>query len=320
MKQEPTTTQNDFSKRLKAVCFGTMVNSVAVTPFDVLKVRLQSQLNVSEPVPKLPLNYSFAKTRNFIRHSHGAIRSADHFEGILDGIATITRQEGILKLWRGITPTLLLVIPNTIIYFHAYEELRDVFKRYGLGNSSSFLAGSIARTFAVTCISPIELFRTRMQSYGKKGTFADVYSGIRSMIQKEGLLSLWRGLPPTLWRDVPFSGIYWFCYEGFKRKFHLILGEPSSNFNTFGSSFAAGALSGAIAAAITTPFDVAKTIKQVSYAKGVANKQSTHQLLINLYKNEGVAGLTKGIQARIAKCAPSCAILIGTYELGKKIF
>ena len=213
-----------------------------------------------------------------------------------------------------------MAIPNTIIYFHAYEELRNIFMDSGIGSSSSLLAGSLARTFAVACISPIELFRTRMQSYGRRGTIRDVFYGIRLMIKNNGISSLWRGLPPTLWRDVPFSGIYWFCYENFKQRLNLMFGAPGSSIETFSYSFVSGAMSGAIAATITTPFDVVKTIKQVSLARGILDNQTTVQILIRLYKTEGIAGLTKGIQARVAKCAPSCAILIGTFELGKKIF
>ena len=64
---------------------------------------------------------------------------------------------------------------------------------------------------AATVISPLELFRTRMQSVhtdtkGNAGLFRGVSQGIVAMVRSEGVLSLWRGLAPTLWRDVPFSG------------------------------------------------------------------------------------------------------------------
>lgn len=41
---------------------------------------------------------------------------------------------------------------------------------------------------------------------GNSGLFRGVFQGVVTMVQQEGVLSLWRGLAPTLWRDVPFSG------------------------------------------------------------------------------------------------------------------
>lgn len=65
--------------------------------------------------------------------------------------------------------------------------------------------------FAVTVISPIELVRTKMQS--EQLTYKQVRHAISGTIQHGGVLSLWKGLGPTLLRDVPFSGrIKYTCY------------------------------------------------------------------------------------------------------------
>lgn len=76
-----------------------------------------------------------------------------------------------------------------------------------------------------------------MQS--KKMTYSEMNTAIRTVIQTQGILGLWRGLPPTILRDVPFSGIYWTCYENIKSYFQVK--EP-----TFGFSFFAGAVSGSV--------------------------------------------------------------------------
>ena len=147
-----------------------------------------------------------------------------------------------------------------------------------------------------------------------------------SMVSADGIGSLWRGLPPTLWRDVPFSGIYWFTYEALRGAF-VDIAQPgaaaavqSSNGREFVNAFSCGAVAGAVAAALTTPFDVVKTIRQVSLSRGETEPFSLVKMLVQLWRREGIAGLTKGIEARVAKCAPSCAVLIGCFELGKKIF
>lgn len=55
----------------------------------------------------------------------------------------------------------------------------------------------------------------------------------------EGILGLWRGLGPSLFRDVPFSGIYWMIYESLKA--HNDVKVP-----TFWFSFIGGAVAGSV--------------------------------------------------------------------------
>jgi len=80
----------------------------------------------------------------------------------------IIKYEGAAALWKGLSPALLMSVPANVIYFVGYDYLRDLIKPYTLTDSNSdcspLVAGAVARTIAVTMISPIELFRTRLQA------------------------------------------------------------------------------------------------------------------------------------------------------------
>lgn len=121
--------------------------------------------------------------------------------------------------------------------------------------------------------------------------YVEVGNALRTMIEAQGYRGLWRGLGPTLYRDVPFSGIYWTSYEGIKSLWGIHQ-TPS-----FSESFMAGAISGCVsvchylnsfyyilffnlmnanifdnkfiqmAALCTTPFDVIKTHKQIEFGE-----------------------------------------------------
>lgn len=132
------------------------------------------------------------------------------------------------------------------------------------------------------------------------------------MVQKEGPQALWRGLLPTMLRDVPFSGIYWMGYEKIKHRLHTHHGL--SHFQT---SFIAGASSGMIAAIITTPFDVVKTQRQVS---SDAEEARLGRILRNILQKDGTSGFFRGVVPRVVKVAPACAIMISSYEMGKHFF
>ncbi|PIK46743.1 putative solute carrier family 25 member 39 isoform X12, partial [Apostichopus japonicus] len=144
---------------------------------------------------------------------------------------------------------------------HTYDQLRIHFlQKFSHENRiyAPVLAGGISRVFAVSIINPLELIRTNMQS--KPLSYAELVSCIRTAVEVDGFVSLWRGLGPTLLRDVPFSAIHWFFYDYFRTKLHKYLDR---DIPTFSGAFICGALSGTIASIMTQPFDVVKTQRQV---------------------------------------------------------
>jgi solute carrier family 25 protein 39/40 len=115
-------------------------------------------------------------------------------------------------------------------------------------------------------------------------------------------MTLYRGWVSTVWRDVPFSMIYWFNYE--KLKTFLIRYKHSSvSLNSY-ETFICGATSGAVAAFITCPLDVVKTHRQVQLGeKDLVNKASnkTVNIIKQIYKVKGFSGLFAGRNLFISK-------------------
>ncbi|KAJ1986079.1 Carrier protein, mitochondrial [Dimargaris cristalligena] len=310
--------------------------------------------------------------------------SSRHITGTWDGFVKIFRHEGFTSLWRGLSPTLLMSVPTTVVYFVGYDHLRGYMGKR-LRNSpeldfyTPFVAGGIARAVSATLISPLELVRTRMQSSASH-SLPVVLRGLVDMAKTMGFSSLWRGLSPTLWRDIPFSSIYWTSYEVLKgrliensrrsRPHHGGRGTGTgagttsalhatdlSSSENFRISFISGALSGMLAATLTIPFDVAKTRRQVDMARRpvptsfftpkvthalpsllssssssslrtsahrseprASQSESTIRLMRRIVDQEGIPGLYRGLSARLIKVAPACAIMISSYEYGKRLF
>jgi solute carrier family 25 protein 39/40 len=78
------------------------------------------------------------------------------------------------------------------------------YKKTNLNPIIPGFAGGLARILAVIVTSPLELIRTKKMS--AKLSYKDLLQTLRESIKSDGLQSLWRGLVPTIWRDLPFSG------------------------------------------------------------------------------------------------------------------
>ena len=90
-------------------------------------------------------------------------------------------------------------------------------------------------------MSPLELLRTRIQA-SSNSSYRHIYGSIKTLVYENGFKSLWRGLSSTLWRDVPFSAIYWFSYE----KTFTLLKTNRLIDSDFLNSFTCGCLCGSV--------------------------------------------------------------------------
>lgn len=301
-------------ERVICATVGASLTVIATTPLDVLKTRVQAAAAL-RAVPDALINA-------------GGPRSAIQFA------VALVRREGVRALWRGLLPSLLMAVPSQALYFLVYDSLRGRLERQG-GHASivaPFVAGVASRTIVVVAMAPLELIRTQAMAF-RGVTRVPLLEALRAESRGSGL---WRGLIPTLVRDVPFSGIYWLTYESLnkslKRYFTGISSASSTDAEVtfcqtvcanWATSFMSGFIAGSLAATLTTPFDVIKTRLQLNNMSGggtTGERANFRATFLNVAKNEGIRGLFSGVGLRVARVGPACAIMISSYETGKRLF
>jgi len=300
---------------------GAMIVNTAMTPFDVVKIRLQrQQRDMADTLQRARTGYSGdTRTRQLHTAPSPQLRGAPHrrlYAGTLDAFVKIARQEGAGSLWSGLSPTLVLAVPRAVCYIPMYERLKRVILGQLEASSSCsappswvpLVAGGAARLVAVTVVSPLELVRTKVQS--QQLSWAEVRASLRQLVTSQGVRGLWSGYTATLLRDVPFSALYWPLYEAARQRLTL---DSSLAVN-----FVSGAVAGSVASAVTLPFDVIKTIKQIELGRGEA--RTNLAITRHLVSTQGPASLFSGLAPRLLKVAPACAVMISSYEFCKEFF
>ena len=125
------------------------------------------------------------------------------------------------------------------------------------------ILGFSARTVTVVTLLPVTVIKTRYES--GLFSYANVWTAFNRIYQDEGLKGSFRGLLPTLARDVPFSGLYYLFYSQLKSTF---IGTDNKSDSTQPlprsfKTFVAGLTAGLFASTITHPADVIKTRVQI---------------------------------------------------------
>uniref|UniRef100_A0A6U9PY69 Mitochondrial carrier protein n=2 Tax=Picocystis salinarum TaxID=88271 RepID=A0A6U9PY69_9CHLO len=237
---------------------------------------------------------------------------------VLRAFRSVLRMEGIAGLYRGVPAVALSAGPAHAVYFATYELAKEFLG----GNVDKYAPGAIGFAGAIATIgsdaifTPADVVKQRLQL--AHSPYKGVFDCVIRTFREEGIRAFFRSLPTTLVMNVPFTAVHFSVYESAKR----FMNNGDVENEGFSTQLAAGGLSGASAAAVTTPLDVVKTRLQT---QGVLNSQkyntvSILAMLRKLYAEEGFAGLTRGIRPRILFHAPSAAICWTTYETGKIFF
>lgn len=340
-------------QKMISACLGSFITSLVVTPFDVIRIRMQQQELLPANACCQVINKDVAKaaqTNGLTKHALKSLKPIQSSSGLFwvdknycktgpscsritstfQGFLVISKNEGLATLWRGLSLTLFMAVPSNIIYFTGYEYIRD--HSLLVDNPlNPLICGSMARTLSATFVAPLELMKTRLQSIpSDKSTtnmIRKLMTDLYSVVKTRGVKTLFTGLEITLWRDVPFSGIYWLSYEFLKARIGKSLKADFQNsandeWRVFATSFLAGSISGTIGAFFTNPFDVGKTRLQIvrESSDSSVKRPSMFKFLTGIYRKEGLGALYSGFAPRVFKIAPACAIMISSYEVGKRFF
>lgn len=290
-----------------------MITCFVVNPLDVIRVRMQQRSAMEHSVREFWHSCCEGGTCTKLGSSTEQCNRALTNWGVMRNVVS---EEGVSALWRGLPLNIVQAIPSNVIYYLAYENLRDhETLRDIFGGLNPLVCGGLARIFASGAVSPLELVKIRLQGIPAAGPEAWrlVLQSCSAMIKTEGVRSLWSGFGLTLWRDVPFSSVYWLMVEGVRSLFP----PAKKKSEVFIESVTAGCMSGMAASILTTPFDVGKTRRQLGASECSSQRLPMLPFLTQIAQTEGWRALFVGMVPRTLKVAPACGIMITSYEMGK---
>ncbi|KAG0726431.1 Mitoferrin-1 [Chionoecetes opilio] len=238
------------------------------------------------------------------------------YRTIREGLMKMIHSEGIMRPMGGVNAVIIGAGPAHAFYFSAYEGIKS---RFSSNNSlhNHFVnagAGCGATVLHDAVMVPADVIKQRMQMYNSP--YSSCLDCIRKLYQAEGIKPFYRSFTTQMAMNIPFHAIHIVTYEKFQNVLNVKREyDPKAHI-------IAGGAAGGVAAALTTPLDMCKTVLNTQETSALLHLQQSRVVgltgaLRTIYLMNGLPGFFKGMHARILYQMPGTAISWSIYELFK---
>lgn len=277
--------------------FAGIVGVSFVFPIDLVKTRLQNQRITSNG--NVQYNGIFDCARQTWKNG---------------GASTFLK---FRSLYSGSAVNILLITPEKAIKLVANDLFRHKFSTPGekLSTFWGMLAGGLAGFCQVIVTTPMELLKIQMQqgSFKKNMLKPSASTLALQLLKEKGIFGLYKGIGPTIARDITFSIIYFPLFA----QLNSLGPKNQIGDSVFYASFFAGIVSGATASFFVTPLDVIKTrIQLIDCKTSNLHYKGIIDAFLKITSFEGPKALFKGAACRMLVMAPLFGIAQTVYYFG----
>lgn len=269
-----------------------------------------------------------------VRMQTGGAGSSSSVFGML---SNTVRKEGVKGLYRGVSAPLTAVSPMFAVSFWSYDLGQRAVKSYGqmgmtqdeksqkysLSMAEICMAGAISAIPTTGIMAPSERIKCLLQvqasdvEKGGKPKYTGMLDCAKQVLKEGGMASLYKGTVATLARDIPGTIAYFGMYEFAKKELMKIQGiDPDKGQLSVGAVLAAGGLAGMACWTVGIPADVIKSRYQTAPEGKYSGIVDVYKALI---KEEGYAGLFKGIRPALIRAFPANAACFLGMEVSKNM-
>lgn len=283
---ESLPTSSTFTHMLAGAAAGVMEHCV-MYPLDSVKTRMQS-----------------------LRPSPSA-----RYSSVREALYKMVRYEGAMQPVRGMTAVVVGAGPAHALYFSCYEKLKRSLSGTEHGNAiSQGMAGCLATVAHDSIMNPAEVVKQRMQMYNSK--FKRCSDCFCHVWQHEGGRAFYRSFTTQLSMNIPFQCVHFVTYEFMQTRTNV-----KRHYNPV-AHMVSGGVAGAMAAAVTTPLDVCKTLLNTQETSLLRTTRQSHisgllSAATTIYSCCGIRGYFRGLHARVLFQVPATAISWSVYEFFK---
>jgi hypothetical protein len=232
-------------------------------------------------------------------------------------VRKIFQMEGPRGFFRG---GLLSLGKSTLgagVWFNGIENMHMITKKfreikYLPNNVIDFCNAGVARTFTTLTVSPLSVLKTRFEVVGNN-QYKGIADAFRTVYKTQGLKGFYRGILPTLIRDIPFAGLEYSTYRFFLEMYGRYI---DTTRNPYDSSFLVASCAGASAifsVLLTYPFDNLRVRFQTNDMAGKQIK-GMMPMISQVYREEGMRGFYLGYLPRLMKKGFACSLAWTIYE------
>jgi solute carrier family 25 (mitochondrial phosphate transporter), member 23/24/25/41 len=236
--------------------------------------------------------------------------SSTAYTGVWQATTKIFSEEGVAAFWKGNGTNIIRIFP----YSAAQLMSNDQYKRL-LANPDGELtvprrlvAGACAGMTATALTHPLDTVRLRLAL--PNSGYNGMTHAFMTMVRAEGVVSLYKGLVPTLVGIAPYAALNFASYDMLKRWAYAGEGKKQSP----AANLLLGGAAGTLAATVCYPLD---TIRRRMQMKG-RMYASQADAFATIWRTEGRRGFYRGWVANTIKVVPQNAIRFVTYEALKK--
>lgn len=252
------------------------------------------------------------KTRVQLQVGTAATGGGDHYNGMVDCIRKIVKNEGFGRLYRGITAPILMEAPKRAIKFASNDNWGKFYKgAFGMPTMTqplSVLTGATAGATESFVVVPFELVKIRLQDKASAGKYNGPMDVVKKIVAAEGPLAMYNGLESTMWRHVLWNAGYF----GVIHQVRSILPKRETKQGQMLNDLIAGSIGGTFGTMLNTPSDVVKSrIQNTTRVAGVTPKYNwTWPSIALVAKEEGIGALYKGFVPKVLRLGPGGGILL----------
>ncbi|KAJ6750311.1 hypothetical protein OIU85_000900 [Salix viminalis] len=129
---------------------------------------------------------------------------------------TMLREEGAASFYYGLGPSLLGIAPYIAVNFCIFDLVKKSLpEKYQQKTQSSLLTAVVSSAVATLTCYPLDTVRRQMQM---KGTpYKSVLDAIVGIVQRDGVIGLYRGFVPNALKNLPNSSIRLTTFDIVKR-------------------------------------------------------------------------------------------------------
>ncbi|XP_020581057.1 peroxisomal nicotinamide adenine dinucleotide carrier [Phalaenopsis equestris] len=210
------------------------VNVLLTNPIWVIVTRMQTFKKSKEAIQK----HDLPTVSNDLQN---VTTEPSHY-GMLDVIRELYSEAGLVGLWKGVIPTLIMV-SNPAIQFMLYETMLKKLKKKRASNMKGaegltaveiFLLGAVAKLGATVATYPLLVVKSRLQAkqgvhIDKRHHYQGTWDAITKMIRYEGLFQFYNGMGTKIVQSVFAAAFLFVIKEELVRMSRFLLTRTNSS-------------------------------------------------------------------------------------------